>query len=289
MAKDSLDELLEEAEEKIEKGEDLSEIETEHHGRQKEEVKTKKKDVEEEIKQAKIKDNQENQENLEDQEETEEKTETKETKKTSKKKAGKAKVRSKKYQAARDLVEANKKYDLEEGIELVKKTSMTKFDGNVELHVRILGKSGKPEQIRGLIQYPHSTGKKMSVVVLDEKTIEEIAKTGKVDADIYLTTPADMPKVAKLAKILGPKGKMPNPKSGTITDDPEKTKKDLEGGQAEYKTDNTGNIHQIIGKISADAKALMENYNTLIAVLPKDKIVSINLCATMGPSVKIQK
>ena len=117
----------------------------------------------------------------------------------------------------------------------------------------------------------------------------EIAKTGKADADIYLTTPANMPKVAKLAKILGPKGKMPNPKSGTITDNIEKAQKDLAGGQVEYKTDNTGNLHQVIGKVSMGVKDLLANYTALKSVLPKEKIVSINLCATMGPGVKVAK
>jgi len=123
---------------------------------------------------------------------------------------------------------------------------------------------------------------------LDEKIIEEITKTSKAEADIYLTTPALMPQVAKLAKILGPKGKMPNPKSGTITDNPEKTLKELSGGQVEYKSDNTGNIHQVIGKVSADSKKLIDNYQALISLLPKEKIIAVNLCATMGPAVKVQ-
>ena len=287
MAKQNLDELLEQAEEKIEKGEELDNIETEHHGKEKLKVKTQKSKVEEEIKSAKMGEGEKPEEIIE--EAKEEKTAKDIEKPKKKEKKGQAKIRSQKYQDAKALIDANKKYDIEEGIELVKKTSYTKFDGKVEVHIRLLGKSGKPEQLRGLIQYPHATGKKMSVVVLDDKTIEEIAKTGKVDADIYLTTPADMPKVAKLAKILGPKGKMPNPKSGTITDNIEKTKKDLEGGQTEYKTDNTGNLHQVIGKVSAETKSLTENYRALISLLPKEKIVSIHLTATMGPGIKVVK
>jgi len=285
MAKDNLDALLEQAEEKIEKGEELDEIESEHHGRTKEH--DHKQSVSDKIKESKIKENQEEAETSEESERAEEVKEEKA--KPKKQKQGKAKIRSVKYQEAKEKIDSNKKYDLEEGIELAKQSSYTKFDGNLEVHIRLLGKSGKPEQIRGLVNYPHPTGKKMNVVVLDDKTIEEIAKTGKVDADIYLTTPADMPKVAKLAKILGPKGKMPNPKNGTITDNIEKTKKDLEGGQTEYKTDNTGNIHQVIGKVSGKDKELTENYQALVSLLPKEKIVSINLCATMGPSVKVQK
>lgn len=288
MAKQNLDELLEQAEEKIEKGEELDSIETEHHGKVKETH--KKESVDEKIKKAKIGEIETEQEEAGETEKATPKEKTNQPKAGSPRaRKGKAKIRSKKYQEAKNLIDANKKYEIEEAIELVKKTSYTKFDGNVEVHARLLGKSGKPEQIRGLIQYPHTTGKKMTVVVLDDKTIEEIAKTGKAEADLYITTPADMPKVAKLAKILGPKGKMPNPKSGTITDNIEKTKKDLEGGQTEYKTDNTGNLHQVIGKVSADVKSLTENYQALVSLLPKEKIVSINLCATMGPAVKLQK
>lgn len=289
MAKDNLDALLEEAEDKLEKGEALDEIETEHHGKVKEHI--KRESVEDKIKESKIEKKavEETADAEVEETETEKKEETKKATPKKKEKKGKAKIRSQKYQAAYAQIDANKKYEIEEAIELVKKTSYTKFDGNVEVHARLLSKSGKAEQVRGMVQYPHATGKKLTVVVLDEKTIEEISKSGKAEADIYLTTPADMPKVARLAKILGPKGKMPNPKSGTITDNIEKTKKDLEGGQTEYKTDNTGNIHQIIGKVSADTKVLIENYQALVSLLPKEKIASINLCATMGPSVKIQK
>lgn len=205
-----------------------------------------------------------------------------------KEKVGKAKVRSKKYQEAIALVDRTKKYDLAEAIDLVKKTTLTKFDGNVEVHARLLGKTGKPETLRGFLKYPHPTGKVTKVVILDEALAEEIQKTGKIDFDIALATPEMMPKIAKLAKILGPKGKMPNPKSGTISAEPEKVKKDLEGGQVEYKTDSYGSIHQIIGKVSADPRTLSENFEVLLAVMPKEKINSVTLCATMGPGVKVQ-
>ncbi|MDO8686652.1 MAG: hypothetical protein Q7K11_00380, partial [Candidatus Berkelbacteria bacterium] len=234
MAKDNLDVLIEESEKALEKGESLGDIEADHHGKEKLKGKSEKLKVEEKIE--------------------EEKEAGKEEKsKAKKKKIGKTKVRSKKYQEVKALVDAKEKYEIKEGIELVKKTSMTKFDGNVEVHIRILGKNGKPEQVRGLLQYPHSTGKKLNIVILDDKIIEEIEKIKKADADIYLTTPAMMAKVAKLAKILGPKGKMPNPKAGTITENPEKTMKDMSAGQVEYKTDKDGNLHQVIGKVSGKA------------------------------------
>jgi len=288
MAKDNLDELLEQAEETLEKGGDLGEIETEHHGKVKEHE--KKESVEDKIKHAKMEAGQE--EVTEDTQEAVEAGETEEkprSAKASRGKKGKAKVRGVKYIKALELVDRNKKYEIAEALELAKKTSLTKFDGNIEVHIRLQSKSGKSEQIRGMISYPHATGKSLNVVILDDKIIEEIAKSGKVEADIYLATPADMPKVARLAKILGPKGKMPNPKSGTITDDPVKTKAELEGGKTEYKTDSYGIIHQVIGKVSVKVEDLEANYKTLISVLPIEKITSINLSATMAPGIKIQK
>lgn len=258
----------------------------EHHGKKKEKGKSKKEKVEEKIKAEKFK----KEEVVKEKEVEEEKKETSETKeKESSKKVivGKVKVRSKKYKEVLNLIDHHKIYDVKEGIELVKKTSLTRFDGNVEVHIRLLSKTDKPENVRGTLKYPHATGKKINVVILDEKEIDKIEKTKKTDFDIAIATPAMMPKVGKLAKILGPKGKMPNPKSGTVTDDPEKTKKELESGLSEYKTDSYGIVHQVIGKVSADEKVLEENYQALLAVLPKEKIVTAHICATIGPSVKV--
>lgn len=261
----------------------------EHHGKKKE--KAKKTKVEEKIKEEKFK----KPSVAEAMEGKEEKTsvpvEKQKVKSTAVKdegRIGKAKIRSQKYQQAKALIDRTKKYHITEALDLVKKISLTKFNGNIEVHIRLLGKSGKPEQLRGLLNYPHPTGKKINVVILDEKAIGEIEKIGKAEADIYLASSAIMPKVTKLAKILGPKGKMPNPKSGTITDNPEKTKKELEAGQVEYKTDSYGIIHQVIGKVTTDNKKLEENLKVLLDVIPADKIVSITLCATMGPGIKVQ-
>lgn len=293
MSKQNLDELIEASEEAIEKGEDLSEIEADHKGKVKEKQKDQKGKVTEKIRDSRFKTekavHEEVEETVDETAEAVEGSDEEVKKSKAKKKKSKAKIRSKKYQEAKVQIEPKERYELDKAIELVKKTSTTKFDGNIELHVRLLAKSGKPEQVRGLIKYPFSTGKKVSVVILDEKMIDEIASSGKADFDIALATPALMSKVAKLAKILGPKGKMPNPKAGTITADPEKTKAELEGGQTEYKTDSYGIIHQVIGKVSAKTEELEENFKTIMAVLPTEKIKSINLCATMGPSVKVQK
>ena len=256
----------------------------EHHGKKKEKGKIKKLKLEEKIKEKKFEEKKE----VEEKEETKSVTEASE-KPIKKVKTGKAKIRSKKYLAVLKNIDRTKKYSLEEAIELVKKTTLSKFDGSVETHIKLINRSGKPEQVRGLLQYPHPTGKKISVVILDDKTIKEIAESKKTEADIYLATPAIMPEVVKLAKILGPKGKMPNPKAGTITDKPEETAKELKGGKVEFKSDVYGNIHQVIGKVSADKKALIENIKTLTASLPSDKIASIILCATMGPGIKVQK
>ena len=274
----------------------------EHHGKKKSKVKDQRSKIEEKIKEEKFKkETGKSEEPVEKEKKASAPAEKQEAKSADlsaevstkaeakgRDRIGKAKIRSKKYQDAKALIDSTKKYEIEETIDLVKKTSYTKFDGNVEVHIRMLGKSGKPEQLRGLLNYPHPTGKKIVVEILNEKQIVEIEKTGKAEADIYLATPALMPKVAKLAKILGPKGKMPNPKSGTISDNPEKAKKELEGGQVEYKTDSYGNIHQIIGKVSAENKVLSENLKALLSVIPSDKIVSITLCATMGPGIKVQ-
>lgn len=298
MSKKSLDDLISASEEALEKGESLDKFEVDHKGKAKEQVKTKEQKLEEKIKEGKVKKEERKQGNAETQNEEETQTgqhkdaeETKIQKKPAKKasKKSKTKIRSKKYTDAKTHVDPINKYDLKEAIELAKKTSFTKFDGNIEVHVRLLSKTGKPEQVRGMLTYPHATGKKTKVIILDDKTIDEIAKKSKIDFDIALATPAQMPKVAKLAKILGPKGKMPNPKAGTVTENPEKTKADLEGGQAEYRTDSYGNIHQVIGKISEKSENLEENYKALLTILPADKIKTITMCATMGPGIKVGK
>ena len=286
MAKQDLDQLLAQAQETLEQGGDLSKIDNDQNGKVKETV-SKKESIDDKIKKSRMQANQAAE--AAEGEEVAEDTKSGKTEKKKKTKKGKAKVRSAKYIKAVEEIDRNKKYDITDALELVKKTTLTKFDGNVEIHIRLQGKSGKAEQLRGMIQYPHTTGKKVSVVILDEKTIEEITKTGKADADIYLTTPSDMPKVARLAKILGPKGKMPNPKSGTISLDPAKTKAELEGGKGEFKTDSYGIVHQILGKVSAKIEDLAANYKALLVLLPTERITSINICATMGPSVKVSK
>lgn len=190
-------------------------------------------------------------------------------------------LRGKKYRTVRALVEPNKLYSIEEGIELVKKTSITKFDASVELHCKIKG-----EALRGTIVLPHGSGKTRRVAVADDDTIEQIA-AGKLEFDVLIATPAQMPKLAKYAKILGPKGLMPSPKAGTVTDDPEKIKAEIGGGRVEYRTDRNGVMHMSIGKVSFTDVQLLENYRTLEAIFITHKPQSLSLASTMGPGIKI--
>lgn len=197
------------------------------------------------------------------------------------------KIRSHRYQEAKSQVDSKKTYSKDEAVELVKKTSTVKFDASVEVHIVMEQKKKETETFRGLLSLPHGTGKELKVVILDEKKIEEIAATKKADFDIALSTPEMMPKVAKIAKILGPQGKMPNPKSGTVTENPQKTLEEIKKGKIEYKADSLGIIHLGIGKVSWDLKKLLENLQAILSVLPAHKIKLVYLASSMGPSVKV--
>lgn len=190
-------------------------------------------------------------------------------------------LRSKKYRDMIKLVDKTKSYSLEEAVELVKKTSIGKFDSAVELHAKI-----KVETTRGTIVLPHGTGKTKKVAIADEATLEALA-AGKMDFDVLLATPAQMPKLAKFAKVLGPKGLMPSPKAGTVTDDIEKVKAEIGGGRVEYRADKNGVIHLSIGRVSFKDEQLVENIQALLNVLHGAKIQSLSLASTMGPGVKV--
>ena len=201
------------------------------------------------------------------------------------KKAG----RSAKYKAAHEHVEAGKLYPVTEAIELVKKTSYSKFDGGVELHLRLTKKKakGSTESTKGIFSLPHGSGKDRKIVVLDEAKIEEIAKTKKIDFDVALASPELMPKVAKIAKILGPKGKMPDPKSGTVTTDNKKTIEEINSGKVDYRIDASNNLHQLVGKVSWSEDKLTENIQAVLGSMPKSKIAAAYLTASMSPSVTL--
>lgn len=190
-------------------------------------------------------------------------------------------LRSKKYREVVKLVDANKAYSIEEAADLVKKTSTTKFDGAVELHAKVKG-----ESVRGTISLPHGTGKTKKVAIADDATLEKIA-AGKLDFDVLIATPAQMPKLAKFAKVLGPKGLMPSPKAGTVTDDLDKVAKEIGGGRMEYRADKNGVIHMPIGRVSFKADQLVENFKAMEPILMAAKVSAISLASTMGPGVKV--
>lgn len=217
-------------------------------------------------------------------------------------KKGTAKTRGKKYQQARELVDSSKKYPLKEAVELAQKVSYSKFLGTLEIHLNTNAKN-----LRGLVTLPFMAGKKMTVLAFGQgvaeagadlvgtdETIEEIAKNlpagrqGKINFDVLVTTPVWMPKLAKVAKILGPKGLMPNPKNGTITDNLAKTITELRGGKTEYKSEPNGPvIHLPIGKVNQQTEEIAANIRALYNAIGRTKIKKIVLSPTMGLGVKV--
>lgn len=204
------------------------------------------------------------------------------------KKEKKTRIRSKRYIEARSLVDQTKIYSLGEAMSLVKRTSLTKFDGTVELHVNLnpMAMSDKKD-LRGTIHFPHGTGKEVRVVVADDKVLADIEK-GTFEFDMLVAHPSMMPKLAKFARLLGPKGLMPNPKNGTVTTDPEAFVKSVAKGTVHFKTEPDQPIlHLVIGKVSFQDNKLMENIEAAFAAIGRAKIRSAVLSATMGPGIKL--
>lgn len=220
--------------------------------------------------------------------------------------------RGKKYEEARKNIDREKKYEPDEAIRLVKDLSNRSFDETVELAVR-LGVNPKhaDQQVRGSVVLPHGTGKTVKVAVFAKgekaKEAEEagadyvgadelVAKVqeGWFDFDVAVATPDMMSSVGKLGKILGPRGMMPNPKSGTVTFEIEKAISDIKAGKVEYRTDKAGNVHVPIGKVSFSEEQLLENYNAVMDALIKARpaaakgqyIRNITVSSTMGPGIK---
>lgn len=194
----------------------------------------------------------------------------------------KTRIRGKKYQAARKKVDPNKVYPLSAAIKLVKETSISKFDGKVEAHITVfdIGSAGE-------IVFPHLEASSKKIVILNDAVLAEI-KDGKTNFDILIATPVTMPKLLPFARILGPKGLMPNPKSGTLTDKPEEAVKKLSVAKTVLRTEKKAPvIHIVIGQVSQPEKELEANVVELIKVIKAPKIKKLALCATMGPSVKI--
>ncbi len=221
--------------------------------------------------------------------------------------------RGKKYLEARSKVDRNKRYDLEEGVNLLLQTAYAKFDEGVDLAVRLGVDPKKPDQmVRGTAVLPHGTGKKMRVLVfakgqkekeaLDagadfvgaEDLIEKISK-GWLEFDKAIATPDIMGQVSKLGKILGPRGLMPNPKVGTVTFDLERAIKEIKAGKVEFKVEKAGVVHVPVGKVSFGPNRLLDNIKTLLEVILRAKpptskgvyLRSITLSTTMGPGIKI--
>ena len=193
------------------------------------------------------------------------------------------KKRSNNYKAKKALVNKEKLYPISEAVKLVKETSYSKFIGSVEAHINM-----KEKGLRGTVTFPHGTGKLIRVAVVDDKLLENLG-AGKIDFDILVSHPQYMAKLAKFARILGPKGLMPNPKNGTISPEPEKVAKKLAGGQTQWKTEAEAPIiHMVIGKVDFEDKKLAENLEKLIASVNPDKINSVFIKATMGPSIKVK-
>lgn len=208
------------------------------------------------------------------------KEEVKAEKKPSAEKKSK-KVRGKKYQAVRAQLDKTKAHDPAQAIALVKKFSYAKFDASVEAHIVV-----KEVGTSVNLTLPHSTGKSINVVIANDEVLAEVEK-GNINFDVLLASPELMPKLAKLAKILGPKGLMPNPKNGTLTPKPELKKKELEAGTFTLKTEKKAPLmHLVIGKVSMDDKVLEENLLTIIRAL-KNKIVKIVIAPSMGPAIRV--
>ena len=221
--------------------------------------------------------------------------------------------RSRRYRESRDLVDREREYEPAEAVAVLKQATHTKFDESVELHVRTgLNVRHADEQLRGTIALPHGLGKDVSIAVFaqgdkareaeeagaDFVGAEDLAKRvqeGFTDFDVAIATPDLMPLVGRLGRVLGPQGKMPNPKVGTVTMDVSRAVRESKAGKVEYRTDRTAIVHMSIGKTSFDDRALLENYAAIVDELIRAKpsaakgryLHSITLATTMGPGVKV--
>lgn len=194
-----------------------------------------------------------------------------------------ARARSKKYTTARSFVDKTKLYTIAEAIELLKKTSYSSFAGTISAHGSV-----KETGTIGDLSFPHSTGTSVTVVIVDDAVIEQI-EAGKLDFDVLVTTPRFMPKLAKHARVLGPKGLMPNPKNGTVTENPELKKSELEAGKITLKTEKKAPLfHVTVGKTDMDAAHLVENIEYLINQVGGTRLKKLSISATMSPGLKIK-
>lgn len=219
----------------------------------------------------------------------------------------------KKYEAALKLIDKNKVYSVHEACELVKQTSVTKFDSTVGISMKLnINTKKADQQVRGTVILPAGTGKDVRVVAITSKVdvakeagadyaggkelLEKIVGEKWFDFDVMCATPEMMGEIGKNGRVLGPKGLMPNPKTGTVGPDIAKMIKELKAGKVEYRADKDGNINVAVGKVSFDVEKLEENVTTLInqiikvrpSVVKGNYILSCSIHTTMGPSIKVQ-
>ena len=224
--------------------------------------------------------------------------------------------KSKKYLEASKKIEKQKLYTKEEAIQLVKETAVTSFDSSVEVALRLnLDTKKADQQLRGAVVLPNGTGKTKRVLVIakgeaakaakeagadyvgDVDYLEKIEKENWFEFDTMIATPDMMPALGKIGKLLGPKGLMPNPKTGTVTTNVEAAVRDAKSGKVEYRTDSYGNIHGIVGKVSFSDEDLLENLSAFVKTIIKAKpqaakgtyVKSISICSTMSPAVKLDQ
>lgn len=222
----------------------------------------------------------------------------------------------KKYVAASSKLDKDKLYNIEEAIKLVKETSITKFDSTIEVAIKLNIDAKKSDQsLRGSFTLPNGTGKTKRILVIskgenvkkaleagaayagEKEMIDKISSENWFDFDVIVATPDMMPELGKIGKVLGPRGLMPNPKTGTVTTDVVKAVEDINKGMISYKNDSYGNIHTIIGKSSFDDKKLIENLKYVVTTVAKAKpssvkgvfINNIAVASTMGPGIKLDK
>ena len=222
--------------------------------------------------------------------------------------------KSKKYVEALNKIDRTRLYDATEALSLVAEVATAKFDETVEAHIKLgVDSRHADQQVRGAVVLPHGTGKTKRVLVFAkgakaaeaeaagadfvgaEELVQKIQGENWFEFDVVVATPDMMGVVGRLGRVLGPKGLMPNPKTGTVTMDTKKAVEDVKKGRVEYRTDSYGNVHAIIGKVSFDETKLVENLDAFVSIIQKSKptvvkgkyILNISVSSTMGPGIKI--